>query len=96
MSYTIYKYPLEFTNTQPFVLPLGSKILTVQMQNDKPFIWVLFNNAVTQTEVRELTVVGTGYEFNLSTPGDKYVGTFQENSFVWHLFERKQHENSFS
>jgi hypothetical protein len=97
VSYKIYKFPVDITGTQTLMLPNGSEFLTFQVQNEKPFVWVKFNTECEyRLEPRVLMVVGTGHEFNLATPSDKYIGTIQQPPFVWHLFERVQHENSIS
>lgn len=37
----IYKYELQVTDNQNIMLPIGSKILTVQNQNEKACLWAL-------------------------------------------------------
>lgn len=83
---TIYKYEL---NAGVVGLPKGAQILTIQVQNGLPYIWALIDTEVTITEFRWFAIVGTGqeitqeYEYN-------YLATFQQDIFVWHVFELKK------
>ena len=65
-------------------IPMDSQILTVQIQNDEPYIWVKVNPE-NDVETRTFEVVGTGHSFDDTNM--KYIGTFQDGPFVWHLFE---------
>jgi len=38
---TIWKYPLDVVDSQFVVMPLGAEILTVQIQNEEPYLWTL-------------------------------------------------------
>jgi len=79
---TIYKYELK---EGPFGMPKGSEILTIQMQNGLPYIWALVDTDA-ELDFTCLVVIGTGQEmpekFNY-----KYISTFQNGQFVWHVFE---------
>jgi hypothetical protein len=84
---TIYKYLITPGYTA-LMLPLGAKVLTVQVQNGDPFIWVLQDPNEQQAR-RMFTYFGTGHEVPSEYAGG-YIGTFmQEGTLVWHLFERK-------
>ena len=66
-------------------MPKGAEILTVQMQDSfNEFIWALvdFEN---ETEKRMFEIIGTGNKFD--DTNKKYIGTWQDSMFVWHLFE---------
>jgi hypothetical protein len=81
----IYKYPIPIQDEIIVEMPLGSVILTAQMQHSEPFIWCLVNS----TEViikRHLYLYGTGMEVKR---GSRYIGTFQmlAGDLIWHLFE---------
>ena len=88
----IWKYPLVEGDEQIIEMPLDAKILTVQVQNDIPCLWV----AVIQTNVmvqRRIRIVGTGhtlmpyYSAKLTING--YIGTIQTHGglLVWHVFD---------
>ncbi len=79
---TIYKYRLVQGS---FPLPKGAEILTIQMQNGAPYVWAKINTKA-EIDYRVLVVIGTGqaipdgFEY-------KYIDTYQDDEFVWHVFE---------
>ncbi len=84
----IWKFELEFYST--FQLPKGAEILTVQLQKDKPCIWVLVDTE-RELEERHFETFGTGHEISYKKGVSKiYVGTYQiaNGSLVFHVFER--------
>ncbi len=68
-------------------MPVGAKILDVQMQGDKLQLWALCDNEMPN-EIRKIAIYGTGN----STPNDcgEYIATFQMDggSLVFHVFEK--------
>ena len=92
MNSIIYKYELYPGFNQFLFLP-GTEILTFQVQNDIPCIWV--KQPIDYVEYREpesrvLEIVATGSTFD--DTGYQYIGTAQQfgGQLVWHLFERLQ------
>lgn len=90
MNKTIWKYKIEAVGIQQILLPIGAEILTVQIQDQLPCIWVMVDPE-NETEVRVFEIFGTGH--NIYTPPAvtwKYIGTFQvdQGALVFHLFER--------
>lgn len=85
---TVWKYTLDEWQTGPFSLniPLGGRILDLQMQDGSPAIWVLVNTE-REKQQRHFLVVGTGHPITDLTTDPKHVGTFQWGFFVGHLFE---------
>jgi hypothetical protein len=85
---TIYKYPLEVKDTQFVELPLGSEILTVQMQGYNLCLWAAVNNQPNVVKKnRRIEIIGTG---NPVPTGDlKYISTFQMigGELTFHVFE---------
>jgi hypothetical protein len=83
MTKQIWKYTLSgiISNIE---MPLDAEILTVQLQNGQPTIWALVNSK-NELENRNFAIVGTGNPFD--DTNHKYIGTFQDSPFVWHLFE---------
>jgi hypothetical protein len=76
---TIYKYTL----TPSVEMPIGAEILDIQMQDDLIRMWALVDpNA--PLEERRFETVGTGWSVGA---GLQHIKTFQEGSFVWHVFE---------
>jgi hypothetical protein len=90
----IWKYPLEITDTQVIKVPQNSTILTLQMQNQMPVMWVLVD-IDADLEDRTFNIYGTGhalpqdYGTGHALPQDygTYRGTFQKGGFVGHVFE---------
>lgn len=80
----IYKYPLAIQRTQPLAVPRDAKILTVQNQNGVPTLWVMLEPR-TPAYARTIHMVGTGH--GTVDPSLVYIGTTQNDGFVWHWFE---------
>ena len=79
---TIHKYIVTGRNDIP--MPIGAKILHVNMQGRDICMWALVDKEVMQ-EYRTFEVVGTGWELDENM---FYVGTcFDSDSFVWHIME---------
>lgn len=92
---TILKYPLSATwpsiTRLPVLMPAGARILSVQMQSGRPYLWALVDDDAIETPTeRALAVYGTGQPID-DDPGH-YVGTFQDGVFVWHVFDRTPRE----
>lgn len=81
MRKIIWKYEVQ---SQPIYMPMDAKILSVQMQNGRPQIWAMGDTSYDM-EARTLVVIGTGQSFD--DTNHKYIGTYQDDPFVWHLFE---------
>lgn len=84
----IYKYPL--TGVQTILdLPIGARVLTVQMQGDTPVLWALIDQDEDITAKRIFLSINTGVSFE--TPGVwAYLSTVtSDNGIVWHIGEIK-------
>ena len=84
----IWKQVLDVTDSQIIELPLDSKVLCVQTQNNKPCIWFInYNTSNTVTVQRKFKIYGTGHTHDWI--GGTYIGTFQlsEGTLVFHVFE---------
>ena len=91
---TIYKYqiPLEDRFTKKF--PDEYKILSVGVQNNTPFIWVLLDSLKDQNKTVNFRLAGTGHYFNeLIMSQLNFIGSFElmklGSFFIGHLFEIK-------
>lgn len=85
----IYKYPIPIIDKFVIEMPLDSKILSFQMQNELPMIWAaIWENSLT--EERKFSIRGTGHDIDMDFV-KQYIGTVQQFSgnLVWHLFEMK-------
>jgi len=85
---TIWKFPIPVASPVRIEMPKNAQILTVQRQDELACIWALVNpNA--ETEARYFEIHGTGNPMHEDMGVErKYIGTFQQPPFVWHVFER--------
>lgn len=84
MAKQIWKYSLE----NVIEMPKGAEILKVDIQNGQMFnaqMWVKVNTE-NEVEKRMFEVIGTGQNFD--DTNRKYIGTYQDGPFVWHVFEK--------
>ncbi len=85
-----FEVPEERIDNYPAIrMPVGAKILTVQMQDGKSFLWAEVN-PMAATELRQFQIAGTGR--GLSKNPRAYIGTWQNRWEVWHLFELLREE----
>lgn len=81
----IWKFEVPIINTATVLkMPVGAKALTVQMQGHKPCLWAEVSPG-SPTEDRMFAWFGTGHQLpeRLMT----YIGTVQQECYVWHLYE---------
>lgn len=78
----IWKYPII---PSPFTLELpdGAEILHIDIQVHRPFLWVLVDPSAPKRRY-EFRIYGTGQEITLDNL--RYIATFQQAGFVWHVF----------
>ena len=85
----IYKYNLRIEDQQVIQMPIGAKILTVQVQKGQVQLWALVNPEIP-TQARTIEIIGTGNPINDDIVGERnYIATFQlhDGSLVFHVFE---------
>lgn len=80
----IWKFPLEKPDNE-ILMPIQAEILTVQMQNNVLVLWALVDPLQSIKKKRIFRVFATGEESQFDN--FKYIGTFQQNWFVGHVFE---------
>ena len=85
----IYKYPLEWTTSQT-VKCRGDQILDIQIQNNRPVMWVLEQD---DSKEKDITIVlrGTGTAVLDNLDDYFYISTTQCDGFVWHWFEEEHY-----
>lgn len=89
MSKVIWKYPLSF-GANFLHIPNGAEILSVQAQDNQPFLWALVDTD-NQEEMRQFQFFATGQDiYDIPNYALKYINTcqFDGGAFVFHLFER--------
>jgi len=83
---TIWKYPLNGYYGQLIEMPRKAKILTVQLQDGAPVLWVEVNPHSLLKDRRVFHFIETGTEFEGSCL--EYVATVQISAnYVIHVFE---------
>ncbi len=84
MALTIWKFPLSppiFSPSLDSRMPEGAQILHVDVQDGSPMLWALVDPTRPRV-IRDLRIVPTG-----SPVTGEYVGTFQLERLVFHLFD---------
>jgi len=82
----IWKWEINITDSQTVNMPVGAKLLDVQMQNSACCLWALCDQ-FNQYEERRIRFYGTGNPMP-DDPGE-YVATFQtfDGALVFHVFD---------
>lgn len=80
----IWKFPLEVTDVQTISMPMGAKIMHVDVQHDQVCLWAGVYPDNSKMD-RTFHLYGTGH----AIPDDvqDYLGSVVIGPFVWHLFE---------
>jgi hypothetical protein len=87
MSNTIHKFDVPTAATFTLRLPDEAQVLTVQVQNGEPRLWVVVNTDELFMVTRTFLLYGTGHPLPDDLSGHLYIGTFQRERLVFHLFE---------
>lgn len=84
----IYKYPIEIQDEQVVLLPTGAKILTVQTQGGKAFLWAMVNPTMPNDMAVTIRIFGTGHTIQ-DADRLEYIGTIQMcgGVLVFHVFK---------
>lgn len=89
MRRTIWKYEV-MPGVFDLNMPAGARVLSVQVQRGKPYIWALCcpDNEI---EKRRFCALGTGHACPEDIESARFVGTFQfeDRALVFHLFEAR-------
>ncbi len=83
----IFKYTLEVQDFQKIELPIGAKILTIQIQHGHCRLWALCDKLPNKKEPRNIAIYGTGNPIPENC--GEYIATFQMHNgdLVFHAFE---------
>ena len=82
---TIYKYKLEVKSEQIICTPRGARILSLQVQDSTPCLWVEVDPNAEGVD-RDIYMYGTGHPIAVEHRGATFLGTVQIDGFVWHYF----------
>ena len=94
MARAILKYELEVKGVQKVKVKKGSRVLSVHVQDGKPYIWIMVNDKAKEEEDSplEVLVIPTDQPIDAKIDVNKYkfVGTCHslEGKFVIHVFVR--------
>lgn len=85
---TIFKYPVQVTDTFALQIPAGARFLGLQNQHGNPQMWWHVDQSIT-TVTHTFHVVGTGIPMPEESQKWKYLGTFQMlgGTLVFHVFQ---------
>lgn len=83
---TIYKYQFLIADTVHIEMPEKAKVLSVDTQNNTPFLWAMVNTEWVK-ETRKFYVAGTGNVLTELWLFKSHLATIQLNGYVWHIFE---------
>jgi hypothetical protein len=91
----VFKYPLQGKGIVSVEIPFGGEILSLQLQDNIPVLWVLVDDsALGILEGRHFVGYQTGYPIDVKDRNLKYVGTVQVidqstpgGAFGLHVFE---------
>lgn len=88
---TIYKYQIQIRDEFKLKLPIETQILSFQVQNGRPVLWVMLDPELEREE-RNFRIFRTGHPIQIAEEKSlHFIGTIQDEnlSLVWHLFEER-------
>jgi hypothetical protein len=83
----IFKYPLAIDDYQEVLMPLKAEFLCVQIKDGGLMLWALVDAETKGAGYRKILIHGTGNPID-DADEMKYIGTVQQNTLVWHVFEK--------
>lgn len=88
---TIYKYPLEIRDSFTLEMPEGAEVLTLQLQEGKPYIWVLVDPTADRIPYTFYMFATGRIEEEKKLNKKNYVGSYQlaNGRLVFHLFREE-------
>ncbi len=85
-GWIIWKFEINVTDEFTLEMPGQPIFLDVQMQNQRPVLWAMVQANAPKKEHKFL-IFGTGNPIPAEIVTSlKYIATFQESFFVWHVF----------
>jgi hypothetical protein len=86
---TIWKYELKIADRQEVRLPVGANALTVQLQGERPCLWVMVEDTAQRNETLLVWMHGTGHPATEAALLGRYLSTVQVSGLVFHFFVGK-------
>lgn len=88
MTKTHWKFELNTDSIQLVKMPRNSKILTVQVQDDRPVMWAFLTpDAPLENRCIESFFNGEPVDIE-NTIEREYIGTYQLKGLVYHVYLR--------
>ena len=87
MSLTIHKYPVEQRYPEfDISMHVGAQILSVQIQDHAPYLWVVQDTALVRCR-RMFLLLHEDSRASNTVRESTFVGTFQQDGLAYHLFD---------
>ena len=85
---TVHKYKLFTSEKQLLVLPVGSKILSVQEQYGEIVLYAMVDTSVREVDTHTIYVYGTGHR--IEEMDIRFIGTVKLNAgtLMFHVFAK--------
>jgi len=85
---TIYKYTLKVTPIQMLDLPLYSKILSVESQDEDIVLYAMVDTEQAKKWVTMIRIYGTGFQLTKDIDEFNFLGTVKldEGKLMFHVF----------
>lgn len=84
----IFKYPIEITDAQVLVLPLGAKVLSAIAQGDDIVVYALVEPTVEFKKNVEIRIAGNGHDIMFDLQKFKFLNSISTwgGRLIWHVF----------
>lgn len=93
MMKRIFKYQLGVSDEQVVNLPIGSRILSLQVQRGIPCIWAIVDDQEVKTSPIKVLMFGTGHSISDEDTKNRFAGTIQFRDLVFHVFLKYDYDN---
>jgi hypothetical protein len=82
----IWKYELSITAMQEIEVPLGAKVLSAKMQDQRLCLWAMVDPNEQRIRM-PIEIIGTGHKTS-NCCSREFIDTVIDGPFVWHIFRR--------
>lgn len=89
--YSVYKYPLLIQDEQVLVLPICSRILSVEVQGPTIVLYALVELGVEGKSYGTVYMRGTGHDCDSRISNAAFIGTVKmlEGALMYHIFYKE-------
>lgn len=84
----IFKYPIGCAELEWFTIPIGSELLTIEMQNGFPFLWAIIDDTQAVHVMCEVLCIETGRPIPNGWDKSQFIKTIliKKDTKVYHFF----------